>query len=310
MKMTRLVFACPSCGGSEIKKTGKIPETNEFSGVKHSRPIINNDLYECSSCHLHFKYPQLDKAALDALYKKAPENVWHSQADKRTDWKIAAGWIREDSEVEAILDVGCFDGEFLKQFDTSYECSGIEINEKATRLARQHGITIAGTDINDILNSPQKYDVITAFDVIEHVNDPLDFLKTLLSRVKPGSSVIISTGNTRALSWRFMGSKYWYSAYAEHISFINPDWCRHVAQNLNLTIARQELYAHSDIGVASRVKDLAKNLLYRTSPEAIAILRRRGAGKSGVKNENMMNLYPPVWASATDHFITQFRKPL
>ncbi len=309
-KMSKTVSVCPSCGRNKIEKIGKTPETIVFAGVIRDASIIKTTLYKCSSCHLHFKYPQLEKEELDILYMKAPETMWQSQADKRTDWKIASSWIKDEFETGAILDVGCFDGEFLKQLGANYECSGIEINDKAAQIAKMRGAIIAGADISDILKSKKKYDVITAFDVIEHVNDPRAFLKTLLSAVKPGRSVIISTGNTAALSWRLMGSSYWYSAYAEHISFINPYWCHHLAQSLGLKILRQEFYAHSDTDAANRLKDLAINLLYRISPDAIAILRRHGAGKTGAKNYNLMNRYPPAWASATDHFITLFRKPL
>src|SRR6266851_1741705 len=68
--------------------------------------------------------------------------------------------------------VGCFDGSFLDDpiFPTEGRF-GIEVQPRAAGLARSRGITIVGTDFDDLRSLDSTYDAVVAFDVIEHVHD-------------------------------------------------------------------------------------------------------------------------------------------
>ena len=151
-----------------------------------------------------------------------------------------------------------------------------------------------------------EYDVITAFDVIEHVQDPRRMLADIAERLAPGGRVILGTGNADAKTWRMMGGRYWYCYYPEHLAFISPGWSRRVAPDLGLEVERVALLSRSP-GVGNPAKQLAKNAAYRLLPLAAsrAVKRRvRGGKHAGTSAE----WSPPLWTGAVDHFLIQLRK--
>jgi len=54
----------------------------------------------------------------------------------------------------------------------------------------------------------RRADAVSAIEVIEHAYDPLKLLACLASAVRVGGIIIVATGNTRAPTWRMMGSRY------------------------------------------------------------------------------------------------------
>ena len=248
----------------------------------------------------------MSKIELDALYRAGASENWQHSSGARSDWALASRWINDLKGVKSVLDVGCFDGQFLASLD-GVERFGVEIHEAATERAKSRGIKIVGADYESLAGFSRCFDVVTAFDVIEHVHDPGYFVRLLVDAVKPGGAVIISTGNTDALSWRFMGSRYWYCTIPEHISFINPRWCNWLADKLGLEIDRVQTFSHKQGARPEKIKNLVKNVAYRLAPGLAAFARRRGMGGVDVSGDGALLLTPPNWLTARDHFIVMMR---
>jgi SAM-dependent methyltransferase len=261
---------------------------------------------------LFFRYPQLSKRELGELYQYGSKDSWKRVPGSRRDWKLARQWINDQFGTGSkVLDVGCFDGDFLYELGDDYDRYGIEIHPIAAKRAGQRGIHIVRRDFDKLADLNYQFDVIVAFDVIEHVSDPKIFLKSLADVIRTGGMVIVSTGNTQAPSWRFMGSRYWYCTIAEHISFINPVWCNHVVPDCFLVVEQITKFSHVDnlnFGMGYKIKEISKNVLYRSMPWLAAWLRSMGAGKRKVSQHPELKHFPPSWMSAKDHFIIGFRK--
>jgi 2-polyprenyl-3-methyl-5-hydroxy-6-metoxy-1,4-benzoquinol methylase len=301
--------ACPSCKSVATHSIGAIPQTDVFAGNVLPGPLPSGALYCCCECYLHFRYPRLSKECLDELYRKSNTNNWQYEPKGRKDWKIAAKWLDESLGQGRILDVGCFDGGFLAYLGENYQRSGIEIYPEAVRRAEEKGIRVIGRDFSNLEKLDEEYDAVVTMDVIEHVLNPHFFLRSLAVAARPGGLIIISTGNTDALSWKIMGSRYWYCTIAEHISFINPRWCKQAAQCVGLKLELMTTFSHSDAALPHRLVECAKNFFYRLSPASAAWLRRWGLGGKEAKRHESLAWHPPCWISARDHFITLFRKP-
>jgi hypothetical protein len=145
-------------------------------------------------------------------------------------------------------------------------------------------------------------------DVIEHVSHPGKFLASLVKATRPGGLIIISTGNTAAMPWRLMGGMYWYCSIAEHISFINPRWCKHTAEELGLAIEDLVTFSHEPAKVPEACVQAAANLLYRCLP-SLAYTLRRFYAQSKSKACRPADRTPPHWRSARDHLLVAFRVP-
>lgn len=245
------------------------------------------------------------KEELDALYQGGSETTWSSPLDSRTDWRIGREWIEQLVPMGSrILDVGCFDGGFLEPLVDSYQCSGIEIHQSASERAKQKGIEVIGSDFSEVTEG---FDCITAFDVIEHVEQPMAFLDHCLAAVRPRGWVLVSTGNLDAFSFRMMGSRYWYCTIAEHISFLSPVWFRAVEQKGGC-IVKRAMFAHGRASALRQLREAANNVLYRTNPWAFRTLRKLGFGGKSVHVFPELADHPPLWGSARDHFMVLVQK--
>lgn len=310
--MEDIGIRCISCDSESVYCVGKIPDTNEFAGKILPNLLKGGSLYHCRTCYLSFRYPQLSKKDLNKLYQSESKEIWKRVPGSRRDWNIALKWINDQFRTRSkVLDVGCFDGDFLYELGDNYDRFGIEINKYAANRAGKRGITIIDRNLETLSDLNYLFDVIVAFDIIEHVTDPKTFLKSLSNIVRSGGMVIVSTGNTHSLSWRLMGSRYWYCTIAEHISFINPAWCERVAPEFIFDVKRIVKYSHVEnlnFGLGYKIKELSRNLLYKSIPCFAAWLRSMGVGKRKACQHSELKHFPPSWMSAKDHFIIEFRK--
>ena len=108
-----------------------------------------------------------------------------------------------------LLDVGCGNGEFLSRIRSlGWRVYGVDPDPVAVVCGQRLGFEVFTGTIFDV---PQDacYDVITLNHVIEHVADPLDFLRECRSRLRPGvGKLIITTPNASSLGHRWFG-KFW-----------------------------------------------------------------------------------------------------
>jgi SAM-dependent methyltransferase len=301
---------CPSCGAVDPSLIGAIPDSNVFAGRRLDHVLPGGMLWECRSCRLVFRYPRLPGSTVSGLYRDGIAEHWEYDLQARADWKLAATWIKENPKKDAkVLDVGCSTGMFLSQvLEGSYKKYGIEINKGAADRARQAGVSIVSEDIEDLdlARDSGLFDVITAFDVVEHVSDPLGFLGLLASAVKPGGRIIVGTGNSDAWNWKLMGARYWYCTNPEHISFINPGWCQDAASRTGLKLTRIVRYSHGLGKPSTGLIELVANLVYRFFPRLIARARLLGLGVHDAKKYPSLADHPPTWISAKDHILAEF----
>lgn len=289
---------------------GPIAASAVFAGQILHAPLPGHSLWVCPDCAVQFRFPAPSKDALDAMYIAASTRAWQSGITQRVDWQLASAFLDQHANIESVLDIGCFDGRFLSCLSERYRKFGIEIHPEARQLAEARGVCLVANDLAALPASGIRADVVTAMDVIEHTRNPLAFLSAMRDATTPGGFMLIATGNTSALSWRLMGSRYWYCTIGEHLSFINPAWCIVAANRLHLEVVQIRRFSHAGPNVSSwiRVKDATKNLVHRLAPKLSATLRRFGAGSPTLRRSEELLLAPPTWLSAIDHMLVVFRK--
>jgi SAM-dependent methyltransferase len=98
-----------------------------------------------------------------------------------------------------LLDVGCGNGMFIQLAqEKSFRVSGVDFNPKNIDEAKKKGLRDAQVgDIHEFLTShPQRYDVVTAFDVLEHLPEPQVFLRNVYSALKNDGRVALTFPNS------------------------------------------------------------------------------------------------------------------
>jgi 2-polyprenyl-3-methyl-5-hydroxy-6-metoxy-1,4-benzoquinol methylase len=124
-----------------------------------------------------------------------------------------------------LLDFGCGPGYFLSVAQESgFKIIGCDISEEAGVLAKKK------FNIEIIINpiSPEgilkgDFDVITCWDVIEHLSNPQGVIRNFSERQRSGDYLFISTPNIESIDARILG-KHWYGfkKLPEHLSFFSP----------------------------------------------------------------------------------------
>lgn len=299
------IASCPGCASGNQVLVGSIPAAIFFAGRKLAVPLEGGQLWRCRDCNLQYRFPRMEKRLLDELYRQGEEDVWQSPDDSREDWRYARGQIATCELGGEILDVGCFDGRFLASLGADWKKYGVEISPRASRIAESRGVSLLGSDFSALNAHEDRFAVVTAFDVIEHVEDPKAFLSQCANVLLPGGLAIISTGNTDSLPWKFHRSLNHYCICPEHISFINLPWCNSVADDVGLEVLESRSYRRLQAGWSRHAMDIAANSAFVGFPGLFAWLRRHGVGHS---SHDSTHGYPPLWPTAKDHFAIVFQK--
>jgi 2-polyprenyl-3-methyl-5-hydroxy-6-metoxy-1,4-benzoquinol methylase len=161
--------------------------TPDFNGL----PEIA--LYECEATGYRFFYP-FTLEGKECLYRAIEHFDWCYEEGK-WEHEITANAVPETASV---LDVGCGRGAFLSKVRAPDKI-GIELNKSAAAFARKRGIAVVESLIGDHAKErPNAYDIITSFQVLEHIADPLPFLHDCLTALKPGGQLIIAVPNNDA----------------------------------------------------------------------------------------------------------------
>jgi SAM-dependent methyltransferase len=125
------------------------------------------------------------------------EDVYGAAYDRRNPRYKHRSYLREVRRVApeggSLLDVGCAYGRFLREAAREYSCAGCDVSQHAVEVAsrRLPGVPIFRCDVLG-LPPAGRYDVVTCFDVLEHVPD-LDRALAHLRRVlRPGGVLALA----------------------------------------------------------------------------------------------------------------------
>ena len=216
------VTACMLCGSEE--RTEKFRE-EPFTVV------------ECSGCGLVYVTPRLKPEVLPEVYG---EEYWRSGAPKErgyADYRQQAPlylktFRKRFDLVERFLgrtgralDIGCAAGFFLKVLkDQGWEVDGVELSPEIARHAREE----YGLDqifVGELEASPypeRSFDLITMWDVVEHVSEPLPFLEKAVSLLADDGIVILETQNVNSRFAQRLGPKWHHYKHLEHLYHFSP----------------------------------------------------------------------------------------
>ncbi len=119
-----------------------------------------------------------------------------------------------------ILDVGCGRGFFLEIANQrGWQTEGIEYSKKAIEICKKKGIKVHESSFNldDFEGKP--FDVITSFEVIEHINNPIEVINNIKALVRKGGLFYCTTPNFNSYLRYLLKDRYNIIDYPEHLSY-------------------------------------------------------------------------------------------
>jgi SAM-dependent methyltransferase len=157
----------------------------------------------------------------------------------RREFARSAALLRRYCPAGRLLDVGCAYGFFLQEAAPYYEVSGIELAEAAAEYCRGRGLRVlSGVADEGNLARIGAVDVITLFDVIEHLPQPHDTLALCCRYLRPGGVILMTTGDFASLLARLAGSQWRLMTPPQHLWFFTPQSLRQIAASLGLAFER------------------------------------------------------------------------
>src|SRR5688572_10015629 len=122
-----------------------------------------------------------------------------------------------------LLDVGCALGDFLLEAKAAgWDVEGVEISSYAAQRARERGLRVTAGRLEELDLRESSFDVITLYDSVEHLTDPIATLAAVRRLLVPGGIVHLVTPNVGGLQARILG-RYWYHYKpGEHLYYFSP----------------------------------------------------------------------------------------
>jgi SAM-dependent methyltransferase len=221
----RAITHCQLCGGNE--RTLRLADGP----------------FQVMTCRCGFVYvtPRLDGQALldvyGASYWKSDDPKARGYADYAREsalylktyhkrMALVSRWLRPNAR---ILDVGCAAGYFLRVArEHGHDVHGCELSAAIA----QDAIATLGADrvhvglLDDAVVAkgwrPNSFDLVTAWDVIEHVPEPQALLDRMRTLIAPGGKLLLETQNVASRWARLLGKRWHHFKHLEHIYHFTP----------------------------------------------------------------------------------------
>lgn len=288
---------CPVCGS--LRSTLYLDGDDELSpeSVGSSRTKLSHGrILKCSDCGLAFRAHRPSPEELALLYRSASDEVYEAELPNRRRTAARHKQLVERYRPEAgrILDVGCASGLFLKAMaDAGWQVFGVEPSSSQFERARK----LLGEDAQLRQCTLQeaelpKVDVITLWDVLEHVDDPVGFTQQCASHLDPGGLLIVNVPRIDSPMAHLLGER-WPLLLAEHLNYFTKQSLAMCGDKAGLNLAHvgsrpvsfslgyiaYRLHQHGIPGAAFAERALTNAGLNRTAipvrmGEMLAVMRR------------------------------------
>lgn len=166
----------------------------------------------CKNCHLIYMSPMEKVSKTNEYYSKAKNT--HAPTIRECYLRTAKSQVRLIQKFAGgknLLDIGCAQGFFLfSASKAGYTTKGIEISQDAAVYAiREFGLDVEAKPFEELRFPENHFDVVTLWQVLEHVPYPLMTLKEVHRILKPGGLVVASTPNIEGIPAKILRKRWW-----------------------------------------------------------------------------------------------------
>jgi 2-polyprenyl-3-methyl-5-hydroxy-6-metoxy-1,4-benzoquinol methylase len=232
---------CAVCGSKDCSFVNSCAiESRDAKGFEGSLTLVR-----CRSCGFLFvnPRPEFDQEEKSRLYGEAYFQAeymrFYADADPEASkqsnesFEERLRFIARYKKTGRLLDIGCAAGGFLKFMESrGWQGWGCEVSPVASRRAREeHALKVTTGEMAGVVYEEKFFDVICAGDVLEHVEEPFDFLRRARKVLKDDGILYVAAPNADSLSYavfsliaRFNHKNYFVLPH--HISHFSPGTMR------------------------------------------------------------------------------------
>jgi 2-polyprenyl-3-methyl-5-hydroxy-6-metoxy-1,4-benzoquinol methylase len=240
---------CTVCQGRSvsIRFSGKgrgqaSPEAYRCTAFGHRQ---HRAIWRCRECGLLFQFPVPSAADLEATYRAVEDPLYLAERENRyrTFRRVVAGI--GPGAGRRLLDVGAYCGYFLDVArEAGFAAEGLELSAWAARHARGLGFAVHERTMAEHARGGARYDVVTAWDVVEHLCDPRAELAAAFSLLSPGGELRLSTIDAGSLAARILGSR-WPWLMDMHLVYFDRRNVRAMLEGAGFRVTEIRDYTHT-----------------------------------------------------------------
>lgn len=148
-------------------------------------------------------------------------NLLGSYSLKKKQKLISKNSQRKKKKLQ-ILDIGCGEGSFLNKINPAkFEKYGVEINKAGYELCRIKGLNVFNDKLENIDFKGTKFDVITLWHVLEHLEKPMELFDKVHQVLKEDGVLIFTTPNTDSLGFKWGKASWFHLDSPRHLILYN-----------------------------------------------------------------------------------------
>lgn len=214
-------FDCLACGSSGSK----------FEFEKNGFQYCS-----CQQCLTLFVNPRPSLNDLLRFYKDSPSaSFWINQFFKPVAEVRREKIFRPRAEFvcatlpqyrEGVVgDIGAGFGLFLEELANIWpkaKLVAIEPSEEQATLCRNKGLEVQCAALEEVKGLKERFDLMTAFELFEHLFDPCRFLTSVHRLLKPGGYFLLTTLNGQGFDIQVLWEKSKSLSPPQHLNFFNP----------------------------------------------------------------------------------------
>jgi SAM-dependent methyltransferase len=239
---------CPYCGQMEAEHYADLEDW--LCGLPGQFTLVR-----CTECGLIRQNPRPTEETIGAYYPSDYKPFLDSRVSARSasvrSWLLAYGLRRRTRFVlrhqpqGRLLDVGCATGLFLDAVRSlgQWHVQGVELSPDEAAFGREHfGLEIATGSFSHFAARPGTFDVITMWDVLEHLHDPVFALEKASHLLRPQGILVLRVPHLESIEARCFG-RYWAGLDAPRHLFVFPRRVlEHMLQKVGLAVVDRQCW--------------------------------------------------------------------
>ena len=208
---------CPCCGQNDFRVLFESNmKADDFQKSVETVYMIPGGRWgrhvECRNCKFIYVNPVSKASEINKAYSQRKSiDASIIRENRLRASKSQLGLVKRYKNGTYLLDIGCGEGFFL--FNASragYITKGIELSQDAVEYARREfGLDVEAKPFEGLRFSEGHFDVITMWQVLEHVPYPLAILKEVHRILKPEGLLVTSTPNIEGIPAKILGKRWW-----------------------------------------------------------------------------------------------------
>jgi SAM-dependent methyltransferase len=240
--------SCPACGQGGAREWLRAPD--RFHGRREEYRLVR-----CPNCSLVWLQNPPQPREMGEHYSTAYDTLISAAGQNSPGrWRARNAALAPYVQSGALLDLGCSSGAFLSTLrGNNWKLFGIEMSAASAQDARENtGATVYVGDILDATYPDESFDVITCFDVFEHVYEPRRVIARVAKWLKPGGIFYVLVPNIDSAEARVFGT-YWHGLeLPRHLFHYSPKSLKFLAESEGLREVALDTHRNPAVGTSLR----------------------------------------------------------